>query len=170
MPDPEPRPSRGRANEELIERFYAAIEQDRRAEVERLLDEHVVVRLAGRHEFKGTHRWREAALRFYRHVADVLGPGFRFPAHDVLADEQSIVVLPKVAAWRTASPRRAAASAIPIRSSSRGTTYPIVSNASNVGVLARRTSGGPADGPGLPCRSGAHGIANQWRVTPASAA
>jgi ketosteroid isomerase-like protein len=102
MPDREPGASSGRANEDLLERFYAAIEQDRLEVVERLVDERVVIRLAGRHELAGTYRGREAAMRFYRRVAGVLGPGFRFPAHDVLADEQSIVVLPKAAAWRTA--------------------------------------------------------------------
>ena len=33
---------------------------------------------------------------------EVLGPDFRFPPHDVLADAQSIVVVPQVASWRTA--------------------------------------------------------------------
>ena len=61
-----------------------------------------VIRLAGRHELSGTYRGREAAMQFYRRLAGILGPDFRFPPHDVLADEQSIVVLPKAAAWRTA--------------------------------------------------------------------
>jgi ketosteroid isomerase-like protein len=102
MPDLKPQASGGRANKELLERFYAAIEQDRLGVIERLFDDHVVVRLAGRHELSGPYRGREAAMLFYQRVVGVLGPGFRFPAHDVLADEQSIVVLPKAAAWRTA--------------------------------------------------------------------
>jgi ketosteroid isomerase-like protein len=102
MPDLKPQKSSGRVNKELLERFYAAIEQDRLEVIEQLFDGHVMIRLAGRHELSGTYRGREAAMQFYRRLAEVLGPGFRFPPHDVLADEQSIVVLPKAAAWRTA--------------------------------------------------------------------
>src|SRR4051812_37304139 len=97
MPDLKSQTSRGRTNKELLERFYAAIEQDQLRVIERLFDEHVVIRLAGRHELSGTYRGREATMQFYRRLAGILGPDFRFPAHDVLADEQSIVVLPKAA-------------------------------------------------------------------------
>ena len=102
MPGSESLPSSGEANMALLERFYAAIEQDRLAEIEEMVDEDVVIRLAGRLPLSGTHRGREVAMGFYRRLAGVLGPGFRFPPHDVLADEQSIVVLPKVAGWQTA--------------------------------------------------------------------
>lgn len=102
MSDLEPQHSSGRANEELLARFYAAVEQNRLGDIEPLFDDDIVIRLPGRLELSGTYRGRDAAMRFYRRVVGILGPDFRFPAHDVLADEQSIVVLPKVAAWRTA--------------------------------------------------------------------
>jgi ketosteroid isomerase-like protein len=102
MPEQAPPSSSGQANQELLERFYATIEQGRVGDIERFFDEQIVVHLAGRHDLAGTYRGREAAMRFYQRVADFLGPGFRFPPHDVLADEQSIVVLPRAAAWRTA--------------------------------------------------------------------
>jgi ketosteroid isomerase-like protein len=102
MPNPEPRHATGQANQDLLARWYAAIEQDRLNMIERLVDDHIVVRVAGHHDLAGTYHGRDAVLGLYQRVMEVLGSDFRFPPHDVLADAQSIVVLPQVAAWRTA--------------------------------------------------------------------
>lgn len=89
-------------NEELLRTFYAALERGDLGSIEQLIGETIVVRVSGQNALTGTYEGRAEVLAMYRTFANLVGPGFKIPAHDVLANDSSIVVLPAAAGWRTA--------------------------------------------------------------------
>jgi ketosteroid isomerase-like protein len=89
-------------NRELLSSFYRAIEHGDLAAVGSLLAEGVSIHVGGRNPLTGEYHGRTEALALYEHFGRLTGPGFTFPPHDVLVDDQFIIVLPKAARWRTA--------------------------------------------------------------------
>jgi limonene-1,2-epoxide hydrolase len=85
-------------NEELLRTFYGALERGDQGSIAQLLGDDIVVH----NPLTGTYEGREHVMAMYRRFAELVGPTFKFPALDVLANESSIVVLPAVAGWRTA--------------------------------------------------------------------
>ena len=89
-------------NRELLYSFYRAIEHGDLAAVVALLAEGIAIHVGGKSPLSGDYHGRADALALYERFAGLVGPGFTFPPHDALVDDQFIVVLPRDARWRTA--------------------------------------------------------------------
>ncbi|HEV8489133.1 MAG TPA: nuclear transport factor 2 family protein [Candidatus Limnocylindrales bacterium] len=89
-------------NRDLLDTFFRAIEQGNLAAIVPLLAERVAIHVGGRGPLAGDYHGRTDALDLYGRFARLTGPGFTFPPHDALVDDQFIIVLPRDARWRTA--------------------------------------------------------------------
>ena len=87
-------------NEDLIRTGYAAFQAGDMAGVGALFADDIVWHAAGRHQLAGDFRGRDAVIETFAKTFQLTGGTFALEIHDVLADDDHVVVLVRVTGER----------------------------------------------------------------------
>jgi ketosteroid isomerase-like protein len=87
-------------NEDTVRKAYAALDSRDWDTLRGLLAPDIEWHSPGRHSLSGDHHGPDAVLRFLSGVHDLTGGTFRVDIHDVLANDEHVVVLTRIHAER----------------------------------------------------------------------
>lgn len=82
-----------RANEELLDRYFKAVESGDIATLDELFADDVVGHAAGRHELAGDYQGKEAVFGFFGRLAELSSGTARLRPRDMLVDDLFAVAL-----------------------------------------------------------------------------
>lgn len=87
-------------NEELVRRGYAAFQSGDMATLNELFADDIVWHSPGRNQMSGDFKGTDAVLEQFRKIFEVSGGTFKIDIHDVLANDDHVVVLAHATAER----------------------------------------------------------------------